>query len=339
MRTSLAVCSICVFVFAASAGASPMNDPFGYFNVYSLGDIGSAGAKYHSDFQGVAGAAGDVYFSSFSLHGNDSAGGYCLHTGGSATLTGAYLKGLEIGGDAALGSLSVGGSVVAGGDIANFSGGSIAGDAQAGGSVQLSQAMTVSGQKRSGAAFVPLVDHDMLSKFFRDTSAAIGAMPDTGAVANQWGLLSFDGTSGVNVVSVDAATLRSAWGFTIRAPADAVVYVNVPDADVQLDWTGWGYTGGVSAGNVILNLPNAEALQLTSANAVNVLAPLAETYFPAGLITGSLVVGDLEGGGQVNLGHFEQGPPVPEPATLWLFAASAAGLVRRARRRRSGDRF
>jgi len=97
----------------------------------------------------------------------------------------------------------------------------------------------------------------------------------------------------------------------------------VPDASVNLDWTGWVYSGGVSAGDVLLNMPSALDLNLTSANKVNILAPYADAYFPSGMITGSLVVGDLQGGGQINVGHFDHAPAVPEPATLSLLAIGA----------------
>ncbi len=330
MRTSVLGALIALLLCAALAAADPMADPFGYFNVYSLGDIGSPSANYHSDFQGVTGAAGDVYFSSFSLDGMDSTTGFSLHTGGSATLTGAYAGSLEIGGQAYLGSLSVGGSVVTGGDITNFSGGTIGGDAVAAGQVLLGNNMTVYGQKRSGVPFQPMVDHAVLSEFFRTVSTDIGNLADTGSVVNRWGELIFTGTSGVNVVTVDADTLKDAWGFTITAPANAIVYINVPDGKVELDWTGWSYLGGITAGDVLLNMPNATRLELRSANAVNILAPFAQTYFPLGLITGALIVGDLQGGGQVNLGHFEHA--IPEPATVLLLAGGALA-VRRSRRR------
>lgn len=323
-----------VLVLAAAAGATPMDDPFGYFHVYSLANIGRPDAKYHSDFQGVAGAAGNVYFSSFSLHGNGSTTPYCLHTGGSATLTGAYLRGLEIGGDAHLGSFSVGGDVIAGGSIGNFGGGSITGDARAAGSVALSGSVAVHGETASGAAFEPVVDHAVLSSFFRQTSADIGALAATGGVTNQWGNLVFTGTSGTNVAWVDAATLKSAWGFTIIAPDDATVYVNVTGDDVELDWTGWNYLGGVRAENVLLNMPEATGLTLRSTNAVNLLAPWAETDFASGLLVGSLIVGDLQGGGQVNLGHFDQPPSaIPEPVTLASLALGGVILLVRSRRR------
>ena len=333
MRVML-VGAVCVsFLFAASASASPMADPFGYFNVYSLGDIGSATSRYHSDFQGVAGAAGDVYFSWFSLEGNGSSTGTSLHTGGSATLTGAYKGDLEIGGDAHLGGVSVDGGIRAGGNIANFGGGSIGGDAIAGGDVRLSGSMTVVGDRISGRPLEPMVDHDAVTDFFLDTSADIADMASTGAVQDHWALLSFQGTSGVNVIDVDAETLRRAWGFSIHAPEDAVVYINVPDEEVELDWTGWSYSGGIDRGDVLLNMPNALSLELSSTNAVNILAPYADTQFDAGLLVGSLIVGDLQGCGQVNLGDFDHGGgAVPEPASMAMLAVGGLVVLRRRRR-------
>jgi len=331
--STVVIVGISLICAATTAADTTHSDPFGYFGVYSLGDIGRPSAEYHSDFQGVAGAAGSVYFSSFSLDGSDSTTGYSLHTGGSATLTGAYHGSLEIGANANLGSLSVGGSVVAGGNTTNFSGGTIGGDAIAAGSVLLDGTMTVSGQKLSSVPYSPMADHAALCGFFKDTSTDVGAMCDTGGVTNQWGHLYFTGTEPVSVVTVGAATLRSAWAFTITAPADTIVYVNVPDATVNLDWTDWIYRGGVTHGDVMLNMPNATRLELTSANSVNILAPYADTTFPAGLVTGSLVVGDLKGGGQVNLGHFNHGGEVPEPATVLLLVLGGLGLAVRRRRK------
>jgi len=332
-RSALVLTGIVLAVASSSAG-DVITKPMAYFNVYSLGDIGSPSARYHSDFQGIAGAAGDVYFSSFSLSlpGYASPTGTTLHTGGSATLTGAYHGSLEIGGDARLGGVSVAGSVVVGGDITNFSGGHITGDATAAGAVDLSGTLTVSGDTLSGAPFEPIVDHAAVSAHLLAVSADVGAMAETTTVTNRWGELRMTGHSGVNVVSVDAEALKKAWGFSISAPADAEVYVNVPGESVHLDWTGWSYRGGITPADVLVNMPEATTLDLTSANAVNILAPQAETTFPAGLVTGTLIVGDLQGGGQVNLGSFDHGPAVPEPGTMLLLAAVAPFLSRRYRR-------
>ena len=146
------------------------------------------------------------------------------------------------------------------------------------------------------------------------------------------GHFTLTGGEGVNVVTVSEADLRYAWQVTIDAPAGSVVYINVPDEAVSLDWTGWEYTGGIEASDVIVNMPHALLLDLTSTNAVNLLAPRAATTFASGLVAGSLVVGDLEGAGQVNQGSFGHGSIVPEPATLVLLACGAGALLRKRRR-------
>jgi len=333
MKSTLITTLATLFVLSGIASADPMDNPFDYFNVYSLGNIGSASSPYHSDFQGVAGAGGDVHFAQFSLADVEAPSGYALHVGGSARLGGgSYYGSVEAGGDVQLGSLDINGSVFSGGDVSNFSGGLITGDVAAAGSVSLSRQMTVRGSKTSGAAYSPVVDHAAMSEFFRTSSADIGALDATAGVTNSWGLLRVSAQSGVNVVEISASALRNAWGFAISGPEDAVLYVNVPDEIVSLNWTGWVYHGGISPDDVLLNMPNARSLGLSSANAVNILAPDAQTYFGAGLVTGSLVVGGLRGGGQVNLGGFDH-TPVPEPATMVLLLGSGIVIVLKRRRR------
>jgi len=332
MKRTLVLTIAAVLIGTGAARADLLDGPMGYFNVYSLGDIGSASSAYHSDFQGAAGAAGDVHFARFSLADVAASAGFALHVGGSARLGGgSYYGSVEAGGNVEVGFLDISGSVLSGGDVSNFGGGTIKGDVAAAGSVSLSQQMTVYGDRLSGAPYSPIVDHAAMSEFFRTTSDSIGAMSATTVATNSWGMLRINARSGANVVSLDGSTLRNAWGLSITGPADAVVYVNVPNETVSLNWTGWEYHGGISAGDVLLNMPNATRLSLSSANAVNILAPDAETYFGAGLIEGVLVVGDLQGGGQVNIGAFDHAP-VPEPATMVLLL-SGAGVVVLGRRR------
>ncbi|MBL7219323.1 MAG: choice-of-anchor A family protein [Phycisphaerae bacterium] len=333
MKRMLITTIAVTLIWAGAARADLLDGPLGYFNVYSLGDIGNSSAPYHSDFQGAAGAAGDVYFAQFSLADVEAPAGYSMHVGGAARLGGgSYYGSVEAGGNVDLGFLDISGSVLSGGDVSNFGGGTIKGDVIAAGSVSLSQQMTVYGDKLSGVPYSPMVDHAAMSEFFRATSDSIGAMSATTVATNSWGMLRINAQGGDNVVTLDAAVLRNAWGLSITGPADAVVYVNVLNETVALDWTGWEYRGGISAGDVLLNMPNATRLTLSSANAVNILAPDAETYFGAGLIEGVLVVGGLQGGGQVNLGGFDHAP-VPEPATMVLLLSASGAVVPRRRRR------
>jgi choice-of-anchor A domain-containing protein len=248
------------------------------------------------------------------------------------------MQGVEVGGDLILGStaggMNINGNVVVGGDVSQLSGGTIQGDVIAGGMIYLDETMTVLGDKLSGVPFESILDHYIISDFFMDTSTVVGGWEATGTVTNNYNELTFNGTSGVNVVDIDADTLYSAWKFNINAPSDAVVYINVRDATdqtVALDWTDWTYNGGITPGNVLLNMPGIGTLNLSSSNAVNILAPLASTTFEAGLVTGSLIVGDLQGGGQVNLGHFNmggpaEGIPTPEPGTMAMLLVGLPGF-------------
>lgn len=339
MSIKIKVISILVLVSALSnlCYSGITTDPFAYFNVYSLGNIGSATSSYRSDFQGVAGAGGDVYFSGFSLDGRDTVSDYVLYTGGNATLGGNYAGNLEIGGNLNLGGVSVYGNAYVGGNVSNYSGGSLFGDIIASGQIGLSQSFTVTGTSSSQASFGNLADHAGLSNYFLSTSRAIAAMNNTAVLNNQWGGINLTASSGINVVSLSADELKNAWGFTINAPDDATIFINVSGGAATLDSTNWIYAGGVSSSNVLLNYLDATALNLSGGNTVNILAPYADTNFSSGVVTGSLIVGNLFGGGQVNLGHFQntelaQGYPIPEPASVLLVCIGGwlVGLGRKA---------
>jgi len=323
---------LCVAVITVAAQADMVDNPFGYFNVYSLADIGSQGSPYHNDFQGRAGAAGNVEFSSFALLNRPNQTGWALHVGNSARLTGTYLGDIEAGGDVALGGVGISGSVIAGAYVTQFGGGTVGGDVSAGLGVALDSTLTVYGDTLAGVQYAPAVDHQAVSEYFLNTSSLIGDMSSTGSYTEDWGHLTFVGSEGVNVVNVSAQDLLAAVKFTIDAPDGAIVYVNVPDADVTLDWTAWNYEGGIQAEDVLVNMPSAVHLELSSTNAVNILAPLAATNFESGLVAGALIVGDLQGGGQVDLGSFGHGSSIPEPAGILLLAGCAGAAMLRRRR-------
>jgi choice-of-anchor A domain-containing protein len=308
------------------------DDPFTYFNLYSLGDIGSASSPYQGQVQGRLGAAGNVAMSSFTLLNLPSQTGWALYVGGSANLGGTYLGGIDVGGDVALGGVGISGGVQAGGSVAQFGGGVIGGSVLAGGSARLDQTMTVYGQTLSNQSYRAVVDHQAVNEYFLKTSTDIGQMLPTGEFTEEWGRLTLAGGAGVNVVTIFARDLREASHVTIDAPDGAVVYINVPDAEVSLDWTGWNYEGGIGPRDVLLNLPYALLLELSGTNAVNILAPLAATDFQSGKVAGSLVVGSIQGNGQVDRGGFGHGGTIPEPASMLLLACGAAAALPRRRR-------
>ncbi len=298
-------------LLVTSASQAATVDP-GDFNVYSLGDIGMASHVYGSDFQGVTGAAGDVYFGGFTLTGLNKVDGYVLFTGGSASLNGGDF----------LGSIDVGGNVT----LQSFS---VAGDVRSGGTVSANGG-TISGSVTQGAS-PTLVDHAAMSRYFLDTSAAIAAMSNTGTITNNWGGLSYTASSGVNVLTIDANSLKNAWGFTLTGPSDAVVYINVTGTDVTMDWLDWAFAGGVGADDVLLNYNQAQTFTLNQGGTTNILAPNADMTYTSGVFSGSIVAGNLYGNGQVNLGGFSHYDPIPEPATMSLLALGGIAIFARKR--------
>jgi len=314
----------------AAALAGPMDDPFGYFNVYSLNSINYPS----SDFQGKAGAKGDVSLGGFSLALLDP-DGYSLHAGGKVTLgSGTYHGTIEAGGNTSLANATIYGSVISGGNVFNpaDAGGTVFGDVHAAGNVNLTQPYTVYGQKTGGAAYTPSVDHQALVDYFIGFSDSMAGMASSGAITNSFNALSVTATAGINVFNINASALKNAYQFTVNGPKDAVVYVNIlGNGPADLDYTNWLYQGGITTGDVLLNYGRQiSALSLSSSNNVNILAPFATTEFSSGLVTGNLIVGDLSGSGQVNLGHFDHGrttEPVPEPATILLLGTGIAGLA------------
>lgn len=326
---------LCLFRIAT---AGPIDDPFGYFNVYSLGNIGVSTNPYTSDFEGITGAAGDAFFVDFLLHTVPTPGAYSLHTGGDAgLLRGSFLHGgIEAYGSVYLDNFYIDGDVAVGCDANDplQTGGTIEGNVYAAGSVNLSEHVYVSGSKVSGAPFTPTADHAAISQFFLNTSAGIGAMADTTSYTNDgYGMLTIEVVSGDNVVTIDAATFAAAWGVQVIGPADATLYVNVPDGAAVFDSVVWWTNGGITLRDIMVNFPNATSIEFTGLHAVDMLMPRADTYFYQGLVIGTLVTKDLKGDGQVN--EPNGGPPIPEPATILLLLAGCVGLAARGRIRRA----
>ncbi len=220
-------------------------------------------------------------------------------------MTGAINNGgIEAAGDIALAGASVDGTVVGGADLLEGSG-SIDGDLVLAGEKLSGYAVTVQGSTTEHCPYTPILDLDALEGFFEQASVSIAALGSTCTATEQWGELSIEVASGVNVVELAPEDLQDSWGVTIRGPADAELYINASGPSLSLDGMVWSYLDGVQSEMVLLDLPEVTDLDIVQGDHhVNMLAPNADVSFPSGLVTGNLVAASLSGGGQINCGHF-----------------------------------
>lgn len=270
-------------------------------NVVSLGNIGTAARAYGSDFEGGAAVLGSAWFEGFSLNDVSEVDlPYSLYTGGRATLySGAFENGgIESAGDVWISSGSVAGDIVSGGSLAGTTG-TVDGDVFLGGVDESS--LSVSGILSEGVLFTPSLDLEALGDYFVALSERRAASAPTTTANEVFGELQIQVLPGENVVEISGEELAQAWGVSIDGPAEAEVVLNVADEQVSFSSLVWSYSGGVTPATTLLNLHGADRLDLSGGNHdVAILAPFADTTFPHGLVTGSLIVGSLEGGGQVN---------------------------------------
>lgn len=315
---------------AKAADINPFN-----LNVYSLNNIGTLANPYGSDFQGTAASAGSAFFSGFSLNDLAQPGvvpGYSFVSGGDFSIQGSINNGgVSAGGNVHAANASIFGNVTAGGNLTGTTG-TIYGDVTVSGTN--TSAMSITGSTSTGVSYNSPLNFAGINQYLTNYSSNLASHADTTSYTNNYGELIINAGVGDNYVTIDAATLNSAWGVTINGAADSVLYINVDGTNANLDSTNWVYNG-LSGADVLLNYGDATNLNLSGGNIINLLAPLADTHYSSGVLTGNLLVGNLTGGGQVNLGGFNHSV-VPEPSSaLALLAGSMILGIRRRRRIRA----
>jgi len=367
---SVAVALFLLAGLAASALPAPVPDPYGYwdfFNVYSLGNIGASNYFYTSDFQGVAGAAGDAYFEDFALNVAGGLQPFAISTGGDVYLRhGSFLDGgLEAGGDAHLdyffvqGDVRTGGSVFAGaldptdpldggtvlGSVYSQGGGYmnafyVSGDVVVNASGTMTFGTTSGGHVNgwvdgvvdlsSAWTYSPMVDHGHVSRYFLDTCDTIGAMADQGATVDvMYGL---DGRALITI--------------------DAVSGVNVVNLSAA-DWlAAWGvHVKGPQGAIVYVNVQglvsgsfrdvvwwtsNGALLQDVVVNFPDATSILFDGYHGVSMLmphadvefADGLLVGTFVAGDLLGGGQVNlPGSYIPEPATLLLLCSGLGGVA------------
>ena len=309
-----------------------IEDPFSYFQVYSAGDIGTSTSAYGSDSQGTVGAGGSVYLTSYSANSH-LLNEYGLHAGGNATLVyGSYYGNTEVGGNLTVQSLDMNGDVYVGGNFTTTSGGTINGNLSASGTITKPEYMfNVTGTAASGQTYSPVVNFDSVTTYFKGVSSYLSGLDDTTGYSNNYGNLTINIGSGLNIVTMSASEFNSAYGLTVSGSSSGILIINLTGETAELDST---TLAGIDSSKVLLNYFDTSSLNLTGGNTLNVLAINAATNFVNGHINGNLIVSSLTGNGQVNEGYFDaQEEVIPEPATLALLGLGGIILRRSSRPR------
>jgi len=135
-------------------------------------------------------------------------------------------------------------------------------------------------------------------------SAQLSLLTVNGTQTFEYGHIALTGTAaGLNVFNVDGDDLLTANNFTIDVPAGAVVVVNISGTETRI--FGGFEVNGTTKDKVLLNFYEAEELTFSGIDVrATVLAPKAALTFPAGIVTGQLIVKSMTGSGQVNLCPF-----------------------------------
>jgi choice-of-anchor A domain-containing protein len=362
---------------ATAAMAHALGGWFDYFNVYSAGSIeyyysdfqGVAGAQNDfivGNFQlndkgavipyslyagedvqiqdatiwnGGISAGGNVTIQNSWIQQGNVIAGYNVDVQSSTIGEGGVnLGGVVAGGNATLMNFYVNGDVKASG-TATLS------DGQVQGSVQAPTIKTNVDQWGTATSppVVPTINLNEVTAYFKTesldiyshTSNVLSSLYDSNA-------LSLLLNPGNNYFTMTNEQFRDIWGANVSGPSDAKLFINVVNEKgekVDFDWVEWYLSGGISLSNILVNFPYAEEVFFTDGSNVDLLMPFATTRFDVGLVTGTLVAGDLYGGyigneatpgGQVNLRA-----PVAEPATFLLVGLGMMALA--ALRKKSAD--
>ena len=264
--------------WAASVFPASVTD----FNVYSVGDIHYS----FSDFEGRAGAGGNVQFRRFFLGAKADRTQETLLVGGSAILADGSVRqgGVRAVGDIRVERVDVAGSVVAGGRVHVID-------------------SSVNGERSRIPLSQNIFEH--FSQQLLSASDKIAALSVNSTVSwnSQVQGLVFYAQPNIPeaVFNVSAEEFADSSMVFFSASPGTLLIVNVTGDAVDLKNKSFDFLGGVSPSSVLYNFSMAETLSLEGVKISGmVLAPRAAVLFESGALDGNLYAGSLRGNGQVN---------------------------------------
>lgn len=332
-------------VSAAFAGNVP--SPFS-FNLVALGNVGTSSSPKTADVQGTAAVVGNLYGSGWSA-GDDtsSTAGYSLYVGGTATFSGGSIgsSGMQIGGDITLTNFGASSPIVSGGNLYGTNSGTLSGPVTLAGTNQ--SQLTITGALKQNTTFSPAFNPSSLTAYFDNLSSQYNGMAQTissSGVVNQYSTLNINATSGLQVVDLAKGTFGDQTSVDVNFSGgndqSNYLIINVPDSSLTLNYLTFSFSG-ISGSHVLVNAPDLASLKLNSGGNYNLLAPFAGTDYTSGSFKGNLIVDNLTGGGESDLGNFFTPPSgavaAPEPAAIALFAIGTLGFLVGRKRRPADD--
>ncbi|MCK9209618.1 MAG: choice-of-anchor A family protein [Ignavibacteriaceae bacterium] len=150
-----------------------------------------------------------------------------------------------------------------------------------------------------------VIDFDAAKIHLNNLSNQLATLPQTDTVKNEWGHVELVGHNNTeNVFYVDGAMLSAANNFTVNVPNNSTVIVNVSGNNI--DWMGGFNVVGTTKEKVLINFFEADMVRLHGINVTaSILAPKTVLDFPAGLVTGQVIVRSMFGAGQFNNSLFD----------------------------------
>jgi choice-of-anchor A domain-containing protein len=306
------------------------------FNVYAIGDIGTAAVPYQqSEFQGITGAGGSAYFDNFSINSSNVFGPFGLLTGQGLTFTSGTINGgLSSGGPVSITNVQINGNANTGSTF-NAVTSTIDGNLTTTGAVTGS-GLTVTGSK-STAPYTPPIDIAALNNSLINASNSFAALTQTGSFVQTCGgggarpcTLTFDGASGQNVFDVDASLINQTGSVNFTGAPDATFIIDILGTNIALAAMGFNLAAGIGLSDILWNVTQVTSVILTQIQLPGtLLAPNALVNFTNASIDGSLYANDLIGNGESHV--------VPETGTwamlltglVALFFAQRRGLLSR----------
>ncbi len=285
----------------AHAGVLDIGSVMGGANVFTVGNF----TANSSDVEGAIVSGGNVSIASYAVNQNGKAayGGYAVAAGGNLFLQN--------------------------GAISN-------GKTYAGGTTTLSNAA-----QTPGTTISP-VDFAVAAQQFKDIASGLSLVASTGTVTRQYSAnkVTGSGKGGVDVFNVNADFFNGGdnWMLSGLSAGQTLIF--------NISGKQGGFNGGnigfepLSGYNVLFNFYEAETVNVKGIIG-SVLAPYATVENGWGVINGQVVADTWNSSVQVNSNHYfkpvdvagfelvKNTPPVevPEPGTLALMLAGAAGIA------------